>query len=108
MQTEIIKYSLADRGRKYRGKDRHFNIAAVVAAINSPATQERVRKRDMLGYYGHWPRVKFGMNPSEGGLESGIPSVVEPALVPTVRLNTGPSSFRRKPAKSPRGFMKVG
>ena len=83
MQTEIIKYSLADRGRKYRGKDRHFNIAAVVAAINSPATQERVRKRDMLGYYGHWPRVKFGMNPSEGGLESGIPSVVEPALVTT-------------------------
>ncbi len=83
MQTEIIKYNLADRGRKYRGKDRHFNIAALVAAINSPATQERVRKRDMLGYYGHWPRIKFGMDPSEGGLEKGLPALVEPAIVTT-------------------------
>lgn len=83
MQTEVITYNLAERGRKYRGKDRHFNIAAVVAAINSPATQERVRKRDMLGYYGHWPRIKFGMDPAEGGLENGVPSLVEPAIVTT-------------------------
>ncbi len=83
MQTDVITYNLTDRGRKYRGKDRHFNIAAVVAAINGPECQERVRKRDMLGYYGHWPRVRFGMLPAEGGLDKGIPSLVEPAIVTT-------------------------
>lgn len=84
METKIIKYNLKDRGRKYRGKDRHFDIDAIVKAINSPACQERVRKRDMLGYYGHWPRMKFGIYPAEGGLEGGKPAIVEPALVTTV------------------------
>lgn len=83
MQTDIIKYNLTDRGRKYRGQDRHFNIAAVVAAINGPECQERVRKRDMLGYYGHWPRLRFGMLPAEGGLDKGNPALVEPAIVTT-------------------------
>ena len=83
MQTDIIKYNLTDRGRKYRGQDRHFNIAAVVAAINGPECQERVRKRDMLGYYGHWPRLRFGMLPAEGGLDGGNPALVEPAIVTT-------------------------
>lgn len=84
METKIISYNLKDRGRRYRGKDRHFDIAAIVKAINSPACQERVRKRDMLGYYGHWPRQKFGIYPAEGGIEGGKPAVVEPALVTTL------------------------
>jgi|SRR5580765_892984 len=84
MQTNVITYNLKDRGRQYRGKERHFNIRAIVAAINGPACQERVRNRDMQGYYGHWPRIKFGMNPAEGGLDGGKPALVEPALVTTL------------------------
>lgn len=83
METKIISYNLKDRGRKFRGKDRHFNIAQIVKAINSNETQERVKKRDMLGYYGHWPRVKFGMLPSEGGMTQGNLTVPEPAIVTT-------------------------
>lgn len=90
MQTKIIKYSLKDRGRQYRGQDRNFDIRAVVNAINSPECQERVRKRDMLGYYGHWPRVKFGLNPAEGGLDkAGRATVLTPAMV-TVKLKAYP------------------
>lgn len=74
MQTNVITYNLKERGRQYRGKERHFNIRAIVAAINGPACQERVRNRDMQGYYGHWPRIKFGLNPAEGGLDGGKPA----------------------------------
>lgn len=84
MQTSIIKYNLRERGRQFRGQPRNFNIAAVVKAINSDACQEKVRNRDMLGFYGHWPRIKFGMNPREGGLEKGRPAFVEPAIVTTL------------------------
>lgn len=84
MQTSVIKYNLRERGRIFRGQPRNFNIAAVVNAINSDACQEKVRNRDMLGFYGHWPRIKFGMNPREGGLEKGRPAFVEPAIVTTM------------------------
>lgn len=84
MQTQVITYNLKERGRKYRGKERNFDIAALCSAINGPACQEKVKNRDMLGYYGHWPRIKFGMNPAEGGLDAGKPSLVEPALVTTL------------------------
>lgn len=84
MQTQVITYNLKERGRKYRGKERNFDISALCSAINGPACQEKVKNRDMLGYYGHWPRIKFGMNPAEGGLDGGKPSLVEPALVTTL------------------------
>ncbi len=84
MQTKVITYNLKERGRQFRGKERHFNIRAICDAINGPACQERVKNRDMLGYYGHWPRIKFGMNPAEGGMDGGRPSLVEPALVTTL------------------------
>lgn len=83
METKIIRYNLKDRGRQHRGADRHFDIPKIVRAINSPACQERVRKRDMLGYYGHWPRQKFGLDPSEGGLATGKAIALTPALVTT-------------------------
>lgn len=83
-QTPIIKFNLKERGRKYRGKERHFNIRAITQAINSPACQERVANRDMLGFLGHWPRVRFGMNPAEGGLAEGRAHAVEPAIVTTL------------------------
>jgi len=84
METPVISYNLRDRGRQYRGKERNFNLRAICDAINGPACQERVKNRDLVGYYGHWPRIKFGMNPAEGGLEDGLPSLVEPALVTTL------------------------
>lgn len=83
MKTDVIRYNLAERGRTYRGKPRNFDIPRIVAAINSGACQEKVKHRDMLGYYGHWPRVKFGMNPAEGGVVDGKAVRVEPAIVTT-------------------------
>lgn len=79
VETPLITYNLADRGRQYRGKERHFHLQRMADAINAPETQERVKHRDMLGFYGHWPRIRFGMNPCEGS-PSGA---VEPALVTT-------------------------
>lgn len=84
-KTPVITYNLKERGRQHRGVERNFNIPAIVAAINSPACQERVQTRGMLGYYGHWPRLRFGMEPAEGGIAEGKAQAVEPALV-TVML----------------------
>lgn len=89
MQTQVITYNLRERGRKFRGQERNFNIPAIVQAINSPETQERIKNRDMLGYYGHWSRVKYGLEPREGGLEKGKPFYVEPAIV-TIHLKAFP------------------
>ncbi|WP_062359782.1 hypothetical protein [Vreelandella aquamarina] len=82
-QPPLIKYNLKDRGRQHRGVERHFDIPAIVASINGPATQERVQTRGMLGYFGHWPRVRFGMEPAEGGLAEGKAHAIEPAVVTT-------------------------
>ena len=79
METPLITYNLTDRGRKFRGKERNFHLKKMADAINSPETQERVAHRDMLGYYGHWARIRFGMNPNEGDAVQ----IVEPALVTT-------------------------
>lgn len=81
LKTPVIRYSLKERGRKFRGVERSFDIAAIVATINGGTCQERVKHRDMHGYYGHWPRVRFGMNPAEGGMDSGKAVAIEPALV---------------------------
>ena len=83
METPLIEYNLRDRGRSYRGQERNFDIPALSRVINGPACQERVRNRDMVGFYGHWPRVKFGMNPAEGGMDGGKARAVQPALVTT-------------------------
>ena len=83
LKTGRISYSLRDRGRVFRGTPRSFDTAAIARAINSGETQERVKNRDMHGYFGHWPRVKFGLNPQEGGLANGKPVTLEPALVTT-------------------------
>lgn len=84
METPLIRYNLKDRGRRYRGKERNFNIASIVGAINGPETQERVKNRDMHGYYGHWTRIKYGMIPNEGIMDGGdaVPRVI-PAFVTT-------------------------
>lgn len=38
----------------------------------------------MRGYFGQWPRIKFGMMPAEGGLIDGKSIAVEPALLTTI------------------------
>jgi hypothetical protein len=82
-QTPIISYNLKDRGRRYRGKPRSFDVRAIVDCINGGSVQERVKHRDMFGYYGHWPRVRLGLNPSEGGIVDGKVIHIEPAFVTT-------------------------
>lgn len=79
-RTGVIRYNLADRGRKHRGPERHFDTAVAARLINSGIVQEKVKHGDMLGYFGHWPRVQFGLNPAEGGIVQGKAVSVEPAL----------------------------
>lgn len=83
METDVITFNLKERGRQFTGKTRKFDIRKIADAINSPRTQERVRNRDILGFYGHWPRIKFGLNPREGGMHNGRATLVEPAIVTT-------------------------
>ncbi|APQ14632.1 hypothetical protein BJP27_23960 (plasmid) [Pseudomonas oryzihabitans] len=79
-KTGIIRYNLADRGRKVRGQDRHLDLPAAARLINGADVQERVREGDMIGYFGHWPRIKFGVNPAEGGIVNGQAVSVAPAI----------------------------
>lgn len=82
-QPGLIKYNLKDRGRAYRGTERNYDIPAIVDSINGGPTQERVKTRGMLGYFGHWPRLKFGLEPTEGGVVDGKAQAIEPAVVTT-------------------------
>lgn len=83
METPVIRYNLKDRGRKHVGQPRNFNIKAICDAINGPACQERVATRGLVGFYGHMPRVRFGMSPVEGVLDNGKYVPIEPAFVTT-------------------------
>lgn len=82
-QPPLITYNLKDRGRQHRGKERNFNIKALCDSINGPVTQERVKTRAMLGYFGHKPRLLFGMEPVESGVVAGKYNEIEPAIVTT-------------------------
>jgi hypothetical protein len=88
-RTGIIKFNVTDRGRKFRGQNRNFDTARLAEIVNGGAVQERVKHGDMLGYYGHWPRVQFGMNPIEGAVVKGKAISLEPA-VKTVYLKAYP------------------
>ena len=83
METPVIRYNLKDRGRQHTGQRRNFNVKAICDAINGPACQEAVGLRTMVGYYGHLPRVRYGLSPVEGGIEGGKYAPVEPAFVTT-------------------------
>jgi len=80
MKTGLIRYNVRERGRRFRGQDRNFDTAALAALVNGPEVQEQVKQGDMLGYYGHWPRVKFGMNVQEGAMVGGKVVHLEPAI----------------------------
>ncbi|WP_293006079.1 hypothetical protein [Nitrosomonas sp.] len=81
--TPMIRYSLKERGRKYTGQSRNFNIQKIFDSVNGDACQETVNSRGMIGYYGHFPRIRFGMHPSEGGLDGGKYVPVQPAFITT-------------------------
>lgn len=88
MKTGPIAFNVRDRGRQHGGAGRNFDTVALAAVVNSAEVQERVRKRDLWGYYGLWPRQVFGTNPGEGGLVvygpmAGRTIPLEPALVTT-------------------------
>lgn len=86
LTTDLITYNVNERGRKARGRDRNFDTAALAALINGPAVQEKVRHGDMFGYFGHWPRIKFGMEPAEGGVIDGK-AISVPAALRTIELS---------------------
>ena len=88
-QPPVITFNLKERGREHTGVKRNFDIPRIVAAINSPKCQERVRNREMLGYLGHWPRNHFGAIPALGVIAAGNSFPLEPALV-TVMLRAYP------------------
>ena len=81
--TPVIRYNLKDRGRQFTGQPRNFNVRAICDAINSPSTQEVVGLRTMFGYYGHGPRIRFGLDAVEGGIHAGKYIPVEPAFITT-------------------------
>jgi hypothetical protein len=83
MKTGKIKYNVHERGRKYHGAERQFDTAALARLVNSPAVQERVKNRDLHGYYGHLIRMKYGMRPPEWIMDGGEQIYIEPALVTT-------------------------
>jgi hypothetical protein len=82
-QPPLITYNLKERGRKYRGQERNFNIKAICDSINGPATQERVKTRAMLGYFGHKMRLLAGLEPQESVVIGGKYNEIEPAIVTT-------------------------
>jgi hypothetical protein len=72
MKTGRITYNVRDRGRQFRGQARNFDTQALARVVMDGSVQERVRNRDLWGYYGHWPRMVFGLDPGEGGpVQSG-------------------------------------
>lgn len=80
-KTGKIAYNLKDRGYKAFGSPRNFNIPLVNSMINSAACQEAIKARTLVGFYGHWPRVKFGAVAAEGGMDGKTQVNVEPAVV---------------------------
>ena len=86
IRTGKITYNVNERGRTHTGQPRNFDTKALAKLINAPATQERVANGDIQGYYGHWPRLKFGMATQEGGMLDG--QVISlPIAVKTVYLS---------------------
>jgi hypothetical protein len=79
----LITYNLKDRGRKFTGQERNFNIRAIMDSINGPSTQEKIKTRGMLGYFGHKMRVLAGLEPQESVVIGGKYNEIEPAIVTT-------------------------
>ncbi len=83
MKTELIRYNVLDRGRRYIGQPRNFNAPRIAQVINSPKTQELVESGDMIGYLGHGTREEFGLLPAEVGFKNGKMVSIDPAFKTT-------------------------
>jgi len=83
VQPPLISYNLKERGRKYTGTNRNFNIRKIVDYINGPVFQEKIKNRSVVGYFGHGVRAKFGLDPRENGIINGVFNDFEPAILTT-------------------------
>ena len=79
-KTSKITFNVNDLQRQHTGQRRCYDNVGLARLINSPQVQERVSKGDLIGYYGHWPRKKFGMQPQEGGMDGNKPITLKPAI----------------------------
>ncbi|TPT82704.1 hypothetical protein [Acinetobacter baumannii] len=78
--TKTLTYNLANRGRKYGGKDRsNVDIQGMIRKINSPEVQEQVDAGFMNGFCGHQIRQRWGMVPPESIEIDGKIIYLEPA-----------------------------
>lgn len=98
MKTDLITFNVRERGRKFVGQERNFDVVALARLINSPFVQERVKKRDLRGYLGHWVRERYGMEPPESVIDRGQVVPLEPALI-TVLLEADPDGTIRHQAE---------
>lgn len=80
LKTGVIRFNVKDRGRVFRGQNRNFDTHALADLVNGGSVQERVKNGDMVGFYGHWPRVKFGLAVQEAGIVNGKVINLEPAV----------------------------
>jgi hypothetical protein len=79
-KTSKITFNVNELQRQHTGQRRCYDNVGLARLINSPEIQERVSKGDLIGYYGHWPRKKFGMQPQEGGMDGSKPITLKPAI----------------------------
>ena len=59
-RTIRATFNILDTGRTYTGKQRDYIIDNVKEVINSPAVRERLRLRQLQGYFGHTMRELAG------------------------------------------------
>lgn len=81
-KTDKITFNVNDLQRQHTGQKRYYDNVGLSRLINSPQIQERVKKGDLTGFYGHWIRKKFGMQPKEGAIdpETGKAIYFKPAI----------------------------
>ncbi|MCV6588705.1 MAG: DUF3450 domain-containing protein [Marinobacterium sp.] len=79
-------FDLTDPGKSY-GNHRNYDLAKTTAVINAPATQELIRNREAVGYFGHNRRTLGKLQPGESDLVATRtgPIIVEnvPACITT-------------------------
>lgn len=80
-KTKPLKYNLHDRCRTHTGIDRsNVDFMSMINLINHQTTQEMVTSGQMLGFYGHQVRQRFGMTPPESVPIDGKMVYLEPAF----------------------------
>lgn len=79
-RTGVIRYNLQETGRKFTGQPRKLDIAAAQRLFNGPAMQEAIRKGDIVGYFGHQYREKYGLDVPETVIEGGKAIALEPTV----------------------------